>query len=631
LDDALQTARAAAPGDRRPSGARRSDSVRTKLLTVVLVTTGTALLLAAAAMLVYDVRAHRATFVDALRTQAGILALSAAPALGFDDRESAARSLESLRAGPAVGAAALYVDGRRYASYARPGEAPLPETLGALQPGTYVEGGKVTVLLPVEHNGEQLGFVQLRGRDEVRTRVRTYLSILGFVLVLAMGAAVLLSRRLHASITQPLEAMAGVARDVVEQRDFSLRAPNRTDDEIGLVVDAFNAMLDEIETRTAALRDADRRKDEFLATLAHELRNPLAPIRHAAKLLDSPNAEARHVHWARDVIARQVTRMALLLDDLLDVSRITRGLLALKTKPVSLGTVISAAVETAQPLIDAKHHLLTVRLPSTDVTLNADPLRLSQAVSNLLTNAAKYTDAGGRIELGVTVDGNGLAIAVADTGIGLDPSAVPKLFEMFSQVDAAHERTEGGLGIGLALVRGLVELHGGSVRVESPGLGRGSTFTIALPASVLLPGAVIVRDPAAVAAVGTHPRTVVVADDNRDAADALATVLRLSGHDVHVAYGGHEALTLADRVRPDALILDLGMPDLDGHELARAVRRREWGAGALLLAVTGWGQEVDRQRSRAAGFDHHLTKPVDSEDVLRLIAGAWTRDRATAP
>jgi PAS domain S-box-containing protein len=393
----------------------------------------------------------------------------------------------------------------------------------------------------------------------------------------------------------------------------------------------INLDIERMKRTEEALRDADRRKDEFLATLAHELRNPLAPIRHAAKLLDAPNAEPRHVHWARDVISRQVARMALLLDDLLDVSRITRGLLSLKRQPVELGTVIAAAVETAQPLIDAKHHLLTVRLPATPLTLSADPLRLSQAVSNLLTNSAKYTDAGGRIQLQATVDADGLEIAVSDTGIGLAPEAVPNLFEMFSQVDAAHERTEGGLGIGLALVRGLVELHGGRVGVRSAGLGHGSTFTITLPAAALLPAGTVRERPSVTPSAPSPGRTLIVADDNRDAADALATVLRLAGHDVHVAYGGRDALELADRVRPDALILDLGMPDVDGHEVARAVRRRDWGADVVLLAVTGWGQEVDRQRSRAAGFDHHLTKPVDSEDLQRLIAGSWRQERAISP
>jgi CheY-like chemotaxis protein/anti-sigma regulatory factor (Ser/Thr protein kinase) len=265
--------------------------------------------------------------------------------------------------------------------------------------------------------------------------------------------------------------------------------------------------------------------------------------------------------------------------------------------------------------------VLSVELPPTPVTLDADPLRLSQAISNLLTNAAKYTDAGGRIGLVARVDPSGLEISVSDTGIGLPPEAIPSLFEMFSQVESATDRTEGGLGIGLALVRGLIELHGGTVEVASDGPGRGSTFTLRLPPSALRAGS----SPGAAAAslpAGAAGARVIVADDNHDAADALAAVLGLAGCRVEVAYGGDEALALAEREPPDALILDVGMPGMSGHALAREIRRRPWGKRVLLAAVTGWGQETDKARSRDAGFDHHLTKPVDPEEVERLVAAA---------
>jgi signal transduction histidine kinase len=281
------------------------------------------------------------------------------------------------------------------------------------------------------------------------------------------------------SITEPLDAIATVARAVVNGRDYSLRAAKISDDEIGVVVDAFNKMLDEVQVRTRELGEADRRKDEFLATLAHELRNPLAPIRHAVKLMESERVEERQRLWAQEVISRQVQRMALLLDDLLEVSRITKGRLDLKVEEVDLESLIRAAVETARPLIDTKQHRLKFDLPPRPVILAVDPLRLSQSLSNLLTNAAKYTDAAGLITLTVRVSQAGVSMSVKDTGIGFEPRALPELFAMLS-------RAEGGLGIGLALVKGLIELHGGTIEGFSAVPGTGSEFTIHLPRSTIV-------------------------------------------------------------------------------------------------------------------------------------------------
>jgi PAS domain S-box-containing protein len=383
----------------------------------------------------------------------------------------------------------------------------------------------------------------------------------------------------------------------------------------------INLDISRLKHTENALREADRRKDEFLATLAHELRNPLAPIRNAAKLLEAPGADERQRQWGRDVIARQVQRMALLLDDLLDVSRITSGRLQLRKEPVGLASLVASAVETARPLIDSKQHVLQTVLPAEPVELVVDPLRLSQALSNLLTNAAKYTDPAGRISLVASLDQGDLKLSVSDSGIGLTPDAMPKLFEMFSQVDSAVDRAEGGLGIGLALVKGLVALHDGTVEAASDGAGHGSTFTICLPRTGIVSPA---RRPlAAVPAQrpATGPRCkVLVADDNGDAAQTLALILKMSGYDVHLAISGHEALAVARRERPDAMFLDIGMPDMSGYEVAGSVRREDWGEGALLVAVTGWGQPSDKEQARAAGFNHHLTKPVDLEQVEQLLA-----------
>jgi CheY-like chemotaxis protein len=380
------------------------------------------------------------------------------------------------------------------------------------------------------------------------------------------------------------------------------------------------------------LREADRRKDEFLATLAHELRNPLAPIRNAAKLLESPGADERQRQWGRDVISRQVQRMALLLDDLLDVSRITSGRLQLRKEPVDLAALVASAVETARPLIDSKRHSIDIVLPPEPVELVVDPLRLSQALSNLLTNAAKYTDPAGHIRLVASLVQGDLSLSVSDSGIGLPADALPKLFEMFSQLDSAVDRAEGGLGIGLALVKGLVVLHGGTVEAASDGPGRGSTFTISLPRTGLVAPK---RQPYAAPSPyrpQTGPRCkVLVADDNGDAAQTLALILKMSGYDVHLATSGSEALALARRERPDAIFLDIGMPDMSGYEVAGSVRGESWGEAALLVAVTGWGQPNDKEKSRAAGFNHHLTKPVDLEQVAQLLSAFCRQIDARCP
>jgi PAS domain S-box-containing protein len=880
------------------TGLRRTRrSVRGKLMRMVSLTTASALLVAAAAMLAHDLEVYRRSWTADLTTQASILALSTAPALDFDDRPAAERNLIALQAQPQVLAAALYrTDGSLYADYAREGIVLPAHLLPGQQPAVRITGNKIELVRSVDRNREWLGTIYLCAQYDVAGRLGAYLGILALVMAVSLLAALILSTRLQRSITAPLDAMTAVARQVVDQRDYSLRARKSSDDEIGLVVDAFNGMLDEVQLRARALeqsnsalrtevrvrqaaeaaleratarlestmaaaeigswiwdlqtdevtadrnlaalygvgherelrgdpalrrrtihpedralveaaessalrtgalastefrivqpdgswrwvvsrgkvhfdakgqpvllagllidmtaqkaveqawrqseklyraigesidfgvwladaggrntyasesflrllgmtqqqssqrgwwhllhpedlaatrdawqecqrngsgwyceyrclgvdgeyhpilaqgvpirddtgrvtgwaginldisrvkrteqalREADRRKDEFLATLAHELRNPLAPIRNAARLLETAGVDDRQRQWGRDVIARQVQRMALLLDDLLDVSRITRGQLQLRKARVELSSVVAAAVETARPMVDAKRHSLDVRLPAQPVELEVDPLRLSQALSNLLTNAAKYTDPGGAITLAASVEGTELQLRVQDSGIGLSPQSIPRLFEMFSQVDAAADRAEGGLGIGLALVRGLVALHGGTVAASSEGPGLGSQFVIRLPQAAVGAAQAHAESPRTPAReVSGNRCTVLVADDNVDAADTLALLLRMNGYDVLLAHSGSQALDLAQQQRPRAMVLDIGMPGLSGYEVCRAIRESAWGREPLLLAVTGWGQPNDRDRAQAAGFDHHLTKPVDPEQVEQLL------------
>jgi signal transduction histidine kinase len=374
-------------------------------------------------------------------------------------------------------------------------------------------------------------------------------------------------------------------------------------------------------------REVDRRKDVFLATLAHELRNPLAPIRNAAQVLGSPKLEPKQLQWAQTVIQRQVKHMAWLLDDLLDIARITQGKLELKKQCITLSSVLDSAVEASRPLLDSKKHRFVVSLPSEPVILNADALRLSQIVSNLLTNAAKYTDAGGEISLTGNVENGMLSLSIKDNGIGIAPESLTGIFMMFSQVAGAAERSEGGLGIGLALVSGLVALHGGTVEARSEGLGRGSEFIVRL--AVAEPN-MLVTSPSD---SGTSPkigRRVLVADDNKDAADSLAMILEMAGHEVRVVHDGRAALSLAQTFRPDVALLDIGMPQFNGYEVAKALRREPWGANIYLMALTGWGQEGDRQQAMDAGFDRHLTKPVDPDNLEAAVAGAGITIRSSA-
>ena len=365
-------------------------------------------------------------------------------------------------------------------------------------------------------------------------------------------------------------------------------------------------------------RELDQRKDVFLAMLAHELRNPLAPIRNAAQILGSPKLEPQQLQWAQTVIQRQVKHMAWLLDDLLDIARITQGKLELKKQRITLSSVLDSAVEASRPLLDSKKHQFTVSLPSEPVMLDADALRLSQVISNLLTNAAKYTDVGGHITLSGGIENDILSLSIKDNGIGIPSESLNGIFVMFSQIESAESRSEGGLGIGLALVKGLAELHGGTVEAKSAGLGQGSEFIVNLPIVTTDSVTVSTADTVACASAG---RRILVADDNQDAADSLAMILEMGGHDVRVVHDGRAALSVAQTFRPDAVLLDIGMPQLNGYEVARALRQESWGAEITLIALTGLGQESDRQRAAEAGFDRHLTKPIDP-DVLEALLSA---------
>jgi PAS domain S-box-containing protein len=373
-----------------------------------------------------------------------------------------------------------------------------------------------------------------------------------------------------------------------------------------------------LRLREESLRDGDRRKDEFLALLAHELRNPLAPVRYALATIRKPGLTLEQHTRANEIIERQIVHMSHLLDDLLDVSRITRGAIVLKKARTELAPVIEAAVDAARPVIDARQHSLALDLPEERIYLDADPVRLTQVFSNLLINAAKYTNSKGQIHVGVVKEGGDVAVSIRDNGIGISTELMPRLFTLFTQARPAQERSEGGLGVGLALVRGLITLHGGHVQARSDGINQGSTFIVRLPLSGNA-NDVGAAEPTDSPASLHRGLQVMVVDDNQDVAESCRTLLELSGHRVSTAYTGREALELAESLHPDVMLLDIGLPDMSGYEVARHVRATRWGATADLIAITGWGQDADRERAFRAGFDHHLTKPISTDSLETLL------------
>ena len=371
--------------------------------------------------------------------------------------------------------------------------------------------------------------------------------------------------------------------------------------------------------RTLALQlaEADKRKDEFLAVLAHELRNPLAPLRNGLQIMRLAPNDAAAIARTRDVMERQLGHMVHLLDDLLDVARIGAAKLELRRSHVALSDIIHSAIETARPAIETAGHRLHCSMPKEPLLLDADLTRLSQVVSNLLNNSAKYTSPGGEIRLTAGREGEEIVITVEDTGIGIPPDQLQAVFGMFTQVDRSTERDSGGLGIGLALVKGLVELHGGSVKAESEGDNLGSRFTVRLP---MLPQAARAPDPIAeVPRQSDGKLRILVVDDNRDAASSTALVLSLIGYETQIANDGPSAIETAQSMRPDAILMDIGMPAMNGHEVTRRIRAEAWGKETFIVALTGWGQESDRRQSKAAGCNAHMVKPVNLPELEALL------------
>jgi signal transduction histidine kinase/ActR/RegA family two-component response regulator len=629
-------------------------SLRGKLMLVVLATTLCALLFAAIALAVYEVATYDEALVRDLRTQAEILGRASEPALAFNDRDVALENLSALRLRPQVRAAALYArDGALFATHpSADADVPLrPEA-----PGTRVEGDRLVLFHPILSQGTQIGTLFLATRYALTARIVELVGILAAVMLASFAIAALLAAWLQRRITQPILDVTDVARDVIERRDFTLRATAKTDDEIGVLVRAFNDMLGEVGQRTealeaaystvqheigvrraaeAALRQADRRKDEFLATLAHELRNPLAPLRNGLDILRLPDVPTARLAMVRELMERQLKQLTRLVDDLLDVSRISTGKLAVRRERTTLQPIVETAVDTTRPVIDARGHRLIVDVPREPVVVDADPTRLAQLIGNLLNNAAKYTPPGGTITLSVAEDELGIEVAIVDTGIGIPAHMIERVFDMFTQVDTSLDRSTAGLGVGLSLARRLAELHGGTISAASEGAGRGSRFVVRLPR---VEASAQPRPPGDAAGVGASTpaassgatvtgarRRILLADDNVDFATSLAFILRGLGHEVVVTHDGVEALAAAREFRPEVAFLDIGLPRLHGYALARELRADAQTKRARLVAITGWGQERDRREAKDAGFDHHFVKPVSVEQILELLAEARAR------
>lgn len=626
-------------------GIRRS--IRRKFMLVVMATTLVALLLASIALVTYDLLTYKRTWVADLSTQADILGLASAPALSFQDPKTAQENLGLLSVRPNVTAAAIYTaDGRIFASYRRDSTdtTPLPVHPG---PAGHEAGRReISLFRPIVTPDEQLGWVYLRARYDLTARLLSYLAIVVAVMLASLTVAAIMSVALQSSVIRPILAIAGVAHEVKDRRNYAARVPKTTEDETGYLVETFNDMLGEVGQRTEdleranrrleqevavrqnaehALIQADRQKDEFLATLAHELRNPLAPLRNALHILKVAGPGSEDAMLARDIMDRQLRQLVRLVDDLLDVSRITTGKVVLQRESVPLAAIVESALETVRPFVAERGISLSVVTPPVPLMLRADPTRMAQALTNLLHNATKFTDTGGRIDLCVEREGlDGITIVVADTGIGIPTDMLPFIFDMFTQLDRSLERPYSGLGVGLSLAKRLIELHGGSLEAESEGQGKGTRFTARLPGIVVFepsPGGASTDG----GATSTPARRrVLLADDNTDFTSSFGLMLRSMGHDVVEAYDGAEALRKARSAPPEVAFLDIGLPKMNGYDLARRLREDPATRRIVLVAVTGWGQDGDRKLAAEAGFDLHLVKPVESAQIETIFAGLAT-------
>jgi signal transduction histidine kinase len=613
--------------------------IRQKLTLGNVLASAFALLLATALLVAYELITFRTAMVRQLSGQAVLVGYNSASALVFSDREAAAKTLAALRAEPSVIAAAVYgKDGRPFATYLRAGvrDAPaLAEPVAAGGRRHRFGAGELVVSEPITVDDERVGSVRivsdLRERD---ARLRRYLGIVAVAFLAAIVGAMLLSARFQRTISGPIRHLVERARSVTEEQNYAVRAIPSGNDELGLLVRTFNEMLTQIQARDTALEsarvaaeEASRAKDEFLAVVSHELRTPLTPIISWTRMLRSGTVAQEGTDRALEVIERNARSQAQLVDDLLDVSRIIAGKMRLDVQLVDLGPIVENTADSLRPAAEAKGIRLQVLLDPRAGRVSGDAERLQQVCWNLVANAIKFTPKGGRVQVQLQRVDSQVELTVSDTGQGIPPGFLGHLFERFRQADSSSTRRHGGLGLGLAIVRHIVELHGGQVRAESGGEGHGATFVVSLPVTLLRaapserihPTAPTFPPPAAER--NLKGLRVLVVDDEPDTLDTLRAILLRAGAEVLTAADAMEALTNLQSWKPDVLVSDIGMPGDDGYALIRKIRALapEQGGKTLALALTAYARVEDRLKVLAAGYQLHVPKPIEPAELVALV------------
>jgi signal transduction histidine kinase/CheY-like chemotaxis protein len=593
--------------------------IRRKLLVIGLAAAVCALLVSSVIFLTASYVLVRRNVHENLRAQADIVADNTTAAVAFADRAAATETVRALRATPDVDLACVFdQQGRLFAQYARDGaavacpDAPPPDQ-------DMVRSSSVLIVRPIAVGARRVGTLYVRGTlSEVATRIRlqAYAALAG--LMLGALVAVLIAERLQHIISGPIARLGRTAAEISRRGDYSVRAQRQGDDEVGTLVDTFNEMVGEVERRDEQLRAASRLKDEFLAAVSHELRTPLNAILGWLQILRTAPATPGMQERALGSLERNARAQARLIEDLLDISRIVSGKLHLKTGIVDLVTVVDAAIEVVRPAADAKHITIERRLPPDPCVVTGDADRLQQIVWNLLSNAVKFTPSGGRVEIQARQEGGTCLIEVRDSGIGISKDFLPYVFDRFRQADGSMTRQQGGLGLGLAIVRELVELHGGTVSASSDGHERGATFSIRLPR--LAAAAVRQAEPAQKRAADLHDLAVLVVDDDADSRDVAGAALATVGARVEAVDSSAKALRAIGVRAFDVLVCDIAMPDVDGLTLMRQVR--EAGIVTPAVAVTAYASSDERARASAAGFQEFVAKPYDLSTLVDAIARA---------
>jgi len=606
----------------------RDQPIGRKLLILTLASSATALVLSSGGFLAWDITQFRQELQQDLDAQAAIVAENSAAPLTFNDTQAAGETLSVMRLRPRVMMACLYKGGQLFATYYRDGAATCPGS----PPEEGTTSPSYTLVRPVTVTGETVGTLYIsRDLQDLRDRVQVGAAAVAVFLLIALAAAFLIARRLQHVIAAPLLELAGAARTISTSQDYTVRVTPANNDEVGVVIQAFNAMLDRISERNGELSRANRLKDEFLATLSHELRTPLGAVLGWTRVLRTTGAEGATRERALEAIERNARAQARLIEDLLEISRIVSGKMSLQVKPVDLVDIIDAAIEVVRPAAAAKQIALTTEMAVRPAMTSGDPDRLQQIVWNLISNAVKFTPPGGAARIRLTRN-NGYRIVVTDTGEGIDPRFLPHVFDAFRQADGTTTREHGGLGLGLAIARELVELHGGTIKARSDGAGRGSTFQVDLPSMVSespapggAPASAAGRETPAFDRNLLRGLRILVVDDEADARDLIEMALAQYGAVVTTADSAAAALAEIDRRVPDVLLSDVGMPREDGYDLIRRLRSRplERGGGIPAIAVTAYASAKDRESALASGYEAHVAKPFEPEVLAQTVAALY--------